>query len=244
MKRKTALITGASRGIGNAIAEKLAYNGYDLVLNCKNNIDSLSKTAEDLKERYHIQVLTIQGDVGNYDFVCEMFNEINNFCDGLDVLVNNAGIAHIGMLQDTTIDEWNALINTNLSSVFACSKLAIPGMLKIGGGNVVNISSIWGLYGASCEVAYSATKGGIDSFTKALAKELAPSNIKVNAVACGVIDTDMNKCVDEESMAELIESIPAGRLGTPSEVADMVYQIICSPLYLTGQVIQFDGGFI
>jgi len=244
MKRRTALITGASRGIGNAVAKKLAKEGYDLVLNCRNNIDSLAALAEELRNDYHIQVLTIQGDVGNYDFVCSMYEEINTFCDGLDILINNAGIAHIGMLQDTTIDEWNSLINTNLTSVFACSKLAIPGMLKAGGGNIVNISSIWGLYGASCEVAYSATKGGIDSFTKALAKELAPSGIKVNAIACGIIDTDMNKCVDEESMAELVESIPAGRLGSPDEVADMVFQVVTSPSYLTGQIIQFDGGFI
>lgn len=244
MKRKTALITGASRGIGAATAIALAKEGYDLILNCNKSKDKLLELADELHDTYHVQVLAICGDVSDFDFVSTMFNRVSEFTDTLDVLINNAGVAFFGLLSDMTIDEWNRLISTNLTSVFSCSKFAIPLMLKSGYGKIINISSVWGLYGASLEVAYSATKGGIDSFTKALAKELAPSNIQVNAIACGVIDTDMNSCLDDDTLSELAEEIPAGRLGTPEEVADMVLGIINSPAYLTGQIIQFDGGFI
>ncbi|MCR5468985.1 MAG: SDR family oxidoreductase [Lachnospiraceae bacterium] len=244
MKRKTAIITGASRGIGKACAQVLAEQGYDLVLTCNKNVEMLNNLSNELKDKYHIQVLNICGDISDYSFVESMFEKIADFTETIDVLINNAGIAHMGLLSDMSIDEWNRIINTNLTSVFACSKLAIPRMLKNGGGKIINISSIWGLYGASYEVAYSATKGGIDSLTRALGKELAPSNIQANVIACGVIDTDMNSVVDEESMNEIKEDIPAGRLGTPEEVAKMALQLIESPSYLTGQIIQFDGGYI
>ncbi|MCR5271825.1 MAG: SDR family NAD(P)-dependent oxidoreductase [Lachnospiraceae bacterium] len=244
MKRKTAVITGASRGIGAACAKVLASHGYDLILNCISNEKMLNELSDDLKNRYGVQILIVCGDVSDYSFVERMFEEISAFTDTIDVLINNAGIAHLGLLSDMSIEEWNRLISTNLTSVFSCSKFAIPIMLKAGSGKIINISSIWGLYGASYEVAYSATKGGIDSFTRALAKELAPSDIQVNAIACGVIDTDMNRSIDEESLELLREEIPAGRFASADEVAEMVFSVITSPSYLTGQIIQFDGGYI
>ena len=183
-------------------------------------------------------------DMGDFAAVSELFARIEEQTGGIDILVNNAGISHIGLLQDMTIDEWNRIVATNLTSVFATSKLAIPHMLGCGAGKILNISSVWGNVGASCEVAYSATKGGINSFTKALAKELAPSNIQVNAIACGVIDTAMNQCFSEEEREALAEEIPVGRFGLPEEVASLALQICTGNDYLTGQIITLDGGWI
>ena len=236
---KTALVTGASRGIGLAIATILAQNGYHLHLTCKNSYKQLQDTAKSLSETYNITCKAHKTDMGNFAEVWTLFSNI----DSLDVLINNAGISHIGLLQDTTVDEWQKVIDTNLSSVFFTSKMAIPKMLENKSGAIINISSIWGDVGASMEVAYSASKGGVNAFTKALAKELAPSNIAVNAISCGVIDTDMNKCFSKNEMAALIEEIPANRLGTPQEVAELTLQLINSPKYLTGQVISINGGF-
>lgn len=236
---KTALVTGASRGIGLAIATILAQNGYHLHLTCKNSYKQLQDTAKSLSETYNITCQAHKTDMSNFAEVWTLFSNI----DSLDVLINNAGISHIGLLQDTTVDEWQKVIDTNLSSVFFTSKMAIPKMLENKSGAIINISSIWGDVGASMEVAYSASKGGVNAFTKALAKELAPSNIAVNAISCGVIDTDMNKCFSKNEMAALIEEIPANRLGTPQEVAELTLQLINSPKYLTGQVISINGGF-
>lgn len=236
---KTALVTGASRGIGLSIATILAQNGYHLHLTCKNSYKQLLDVAKSLSATYNITCQAHKTDMSNFAEVWTLFSNI----DSLDVLINNAGISHIGLLQDTTVDEWQKVIDTNLSSVFFTSKMAIPKMLENKSGAIINISSIWGDVGASMEVAYSASKGGVNAFTKALAKELAPSNIAVNAISCGVIDTDMNKCFSKNEMAALIEEIPANRLGTPQEVAELTLQLIHSPKYLTGQVISINGGF-
>lgn len=236
---KTALVTGASRGIGLSIATILAQNGYHLHLTCKNSYKQLLDVAKSLSETYNITCQAHKTDMSNFAEVWTLFSNI----DSLDVLINNAGISHIGLLQDTTVDEWQKVIDTNLSSVFFTSKMAIPKLLENKSGAIINISSIWGDVGASMEVAYSASKGGVNAFTKALAKELAPSNIAVNAISCGVIDTDMNKCFSKNEMAALIEEIPANRLGTPQEVAELTLQLIDSPKYLTGQVISINGGF-
>jgi 3-oxoacyl-[acyl-carrier protein] reductase len=237
---KTALVTGASRGIGLAIATILAQNGYQLHLTCKNSYKKLKKIAGELSEAYNVPCFAHKTDMGNFAEVWTLFSEI----DTLDILINNAGISHVGLLQDTSVDVWQKVLDTNLSSLFYTSKLSIPKMLENEGGVIINISSIWGNVGASMEVAYSASKGGVNAFTKALAKELAPSNISVNAISCGVIDTDMNKNLSKEEMAALIEEIPANRMGTPREVATLVLQLIDSPKYLTGQIITMDGGFL
>ena len=162
----------------------------------------------------------------------------------MDVLINNAGISHIGLLTDMTYEQWQDGIQTNLTSCFLTCKYVVPGMVRQKSGKIINISSVWGNVGASMEVAYSASKGGINSFTKALAKELGPSNIQVNALACGVIDTDMNRCFDEADMQALIEEIPADRIGKPEEVAFLVGQLATQNTYLTGQIITLDGGWI
>ena len=159
----------------------------------------------------------------------ELFSQIRTQFGGVDVLVNNAGISYIGLLQDMKSEEWDRIIRTNLTSVFNCCKLAIPYMVRQQQGKIVNISSVWGVTGASCETAYSATKGGVGALTMALAKELAPSNIQVNAVACGAIDTQMNQWMSEEEMLALVDEIPAGRLGRAEEVADFVYHLSYKP---------------
>ena len=171
--------------------------------------------------------------------VRELFEGITD----LDLLVNNAGISHIGLLQDMTDDEWDEVMGTNLSSAFYTCRAAIPLMLKNKSGRILNISSVWGNVGASLETAYSASKGGINAFTKALAKELAPSGIAVNALACGVVDTDMNNAFSDEDMQALKNEIPMGRITTPEEVASQALLIIKSPVYMTGQIITIDGGW-
>lgn len=243
MTKKTILITGSSRGIGKAIAIKYAKKGYNVVINCIKNKDLLDNVKKEI-ESYQTSCLAFVGDVGDYETASRLFAEIKKHFGHLDILVNNAGISHIGLLSDMTVDMWNKLINNNLTSVFNCCQLAIPDMVHRKSGKIVNISSVWGNIGASCEVAYSTTKGGINAFTKALAKELAPSNIQVNAIACGAIDTEMNYFLTDEELVSLVEEIPAGRLGTAEEVADFVYAITHKNTYLTGQVISLDGGWV
>ena len=243
MNKKTVLITGSSRGIGKAIAIKYAKKGYNVVINCKTNEDLLQKVKHEIKS-YQTNCLAFTGDVGDYQICEQMFHEIKKAFGSLDVLVNNAGISYIGLLTDMTPCEWDMIIKNNLTSVFNCCHLAIPDMVRKQSGKIVNISSVWGVAGASCEVAYSATKGGINAFTKALAKELAPSNIQVNAIACGAIDTEMNRFLSDEDLLALTDEIPAGRLGRAEEVADFVYSVTHKNQYLTGQVIQLDGGWI
>lgn len=243
MRRKTALVTGASRGIGHAIALTLAKEGFHVFINCCKSKDTLCSVRDEIEKIPGGSCDMLIGDVGNPAEVRSLFARIDEKCDALDVLVNNAGIAHIGLLSDMTDEEWQALLTTNLSSAFYCCRAAIPRMVARKEGKIVNISSMWGTYGASCEAAYSATKSGIHGLTKALAKELAISNIQVNAIACGVIDTVMNSHLSAEEKLALEEEIPAGRFGTPQEVADMVLQLINSPAYLTGQIIGLDGGF-
>ena len=240
MKRKTALITGASRGIGRAIATALAQNGYDLFLTCHKNEAFLSELKKDLEHQYTVTCKTMIGDISQEETARKLFFSI----DHLDVLVNNAGISHIGLLHEMELEEWNRVIGTNLTSVFLCSKYAIPLMLKKKCGQIINISSVWGNVGASTEVAYSASKGGINAFTRALAKELAPSGIQVNALACGMIDTDMNRHLSQDEVHTIIEEIPADRIGQPSDVAAAVLSLCTGSSYLTGQIISVDGGWI
>lgn len=244
MKQKTVLVTGASRGIGRAIAVKFAQNGYHVFLNCRHSIAELQEVQETINAKSPGSCDICIGDVGDSKSVKKIYEQIYQNCDHLDVLVNNAGIAHIGLLSDMTDNEWQQLLDTNLSSVFYCSREAIPKMVSRKSGKIVNISSMWGTVGASCEAAYSATKSGIHGLTKALAKELAPSNIQVNAIACGAIETSMNAQLSAEEKSAFEEEIPAGRFGTPQEVADMVWNLVNSPSYLTGQIIGLDGGYI
>ena len=229
MAKKVVLVTGASRGIGKAIAIELAGKDTNIVINCVNNVDKLNEVKSIIEEKGSV-CETFIGDMGNYSQV--------------DVLINNAGISIVGLFQDMGENEWHRICNTNIDSVFNCCHFAVKDMMKRHCGKIINISSVWGLYGASCEVAYSATKGAVNSFTKALAKELAPSGIQVNAVACGAIDTEMNGHLSDDDKASLAEEIPAGRFGSPQEVAKLVKSLSGMNSYLTGQIITLDGGWI
>ena len=236
---KTALITGASRGIGRATAEVFAAAGCNLILTCHNSVKELEALAESLMSRHKISCRAIQADAGNPEDISLLFEGI----DSLDVLINNAGISYMGLLTDMTVDQWRRVMAVNLDACFYTCRAAIPLMLKKQSGRIINVSSVWGAQGASMEVAYSASKGGVNAFTKALAKELAPSNIQVNAIACGVIDTSMNSCLSQTDLADLQAEIPADRLGTPEEAAQLILQIAQAPGYMTGQIITMDGGW-
>lgn len=236
---KKALITGASRGIGEAIARKLAAEHFDLYLTCLHSEEKLRTLATYLEQEYRISVGAFLCDMSSPKEVERLFRHIPS----LDVLINNAGISYIGLLSEMSVEAWHQVINTNLSSLFYTSKKAIPLMLQKHRGQIINISSVWGTSGASMEVAYSASKGGVNSFTKALAKELAPSGIQVNAVACGLINTEMNLGLSEKERLALIDEIPADRMGNAAEVAQMVFSVLSMPAYTTGQVFTIDGGW-
>ena len=241
--KKTIVITGASRGIGKAIAIELAGKDTNIVINCVNNVDKLNEVKSIIEEKGSV-CETFIGDMGNYSDVQKMFDMCLQRFSQVDVLINNAGISVVGLFQDMGENEWHRICNTNIDSVFNCCHFAVQDMMKRHCGKIINISSVWGLYGASCEVAYSATKGAVNSFTKALAKELAPSGIQVNAVACGAIDTEMNGHLSDDDKASLAEEIPAGRFGSPQEVAKLVKSLSGMNSYLTGQIITLDGGWI
>lgn len=238
------LVTGSSRGIGRSIALAFAKEGWPVILTGRRSGKKLTELKTYIDETYHVPCMTFSGNLGDYETVLRLFTQIEDTFGGLEILVNNAGISHIGLLSDMTAGQWSELVQTNISSYFYCCKHAIPYMISRKKGRIINISSVWGNVGASCEAAYSATKGAVNSFTKALGKELAPSGIPVNAIACGVIDTEMNQFLDEEERRILSEEIPAGRFASPDEVAQLVLQLSQSSTYLTGQIITYDGGWI
>lgn len=243
MSQKYALITGASRGIGKSAALLFSQKGYHVFLNCSTSKKELEEVKKQIDAGDNGMCTLVPGDVGNADSVRQMFKIIYQTCSHLDVLINNAGIAHIGLLMDMRDEEWNHLIKTNLSSVFYCCREALPPMISRKCGRIINISSMWGVTGASCEAAYSASKSGVNGLTRALAKELAPSNIQVNAIACGVIDTVMNENLTKEEREALEYEIPMGRFGTVEETAELIWNIANAPSYMTGQIIGLDGGY-
>lgn len=243
MKQKTVLITGSSRGIGRACALSFAEAGYHVFINCRSSLDRLDSLAGEIRQKKGT-CTPVPGDVGNPEEVTHIFQQIREQCGGVDVLVNNAGIAWFGLLTDMSNEDWDRVIRTNLSSAFYCCREAIPYMVSQKSGRIINISSMWGTSGASCEAAYSASKSGLHGLTRALAKELAPSNIQVNAIACGVIDTEMNAWLNEEERNALSEEIPTGRFGSPEEAARLTLMLAETPSYLTGQIIGLDGGFL
>jgi len=238
---KKVLITGASRGIGAAIAKKYIQNNYKVAINAIKNMQLLESTVQ----KYAVinnNVLPILADVSNYNEAEKMINIVNETFGGIDILINNAGISHYNLFTEDK-DNFKKVIDTNLVSMFNMCHLVLPCMIQKKSGVIINISSIWGASGASLEVLYSASKGGVNAFTKALAKEMAPSGINVNAIAPGVIDTDMNSHLDENDKKALMESIPLGRFGEAQEVADLCYFLTGDEAkYITGQVITIDGG--
>ena len=241
--RRNIIVTGASRGIGRAIALSLANEETSLLISCSKSAAKLNEVKALIEEK-GARCETYIGDMGNYSDAMKMFDLAFQSFGHVDILINNAGISMVGLFQDMTADEWNKICSTNIDSVFNCCHFAVKDMLGRHCGKIINISSVWGLYGASCEVAYSATKGAVNAFTRALAKELAPSSIQVNAIACGAINTDMNSHLYESEKNALEEEIPAGRFGDPQEVAQLVESLVNMNSYLTGQIITLDGGWI
>lgn len=241
---KIALVTGASRGIGRAIALELSKVGAFVVVGYKIDAKGAQETLEILKERGG-QGCVICSDVSSFTASKVMIEEIIEVYGKIDILVNNAGISKIGLLIDMTEEDIREMIDINLKGTINCSQHALNYMMFHMGGVIINISSIWGKVGASCEAIYSATKGGIDSFTKALAKEAGPSNVRVNAISPGVIDTEMNRWMNEEEKKILIDEIPVGRFGLPEEVGKLAAFLASEAAsYINGQIITVDGGFI
>ena len=243
--KKSILITGASRGVGRALAIKCAESGLfnKFVICCRENTYALRETASRMREVMNSSDATITmnvNDIGVYENVQAMYEQTGP----VDILVNCAAISYVGLLTEMPPEDWDRIIRTNFSSIYYTCHAYLPEMIRNKSGRIINISSVWGEAGASCEVAYSATKGAMNAFTKALAKEVAPSNIQVNAVALGVIDTEMNDHLDEEEKAALEDEIPAGRMATPAEAAEAIFSVITMPPYLTGEIIKFDGGWI
>ena len=241
MNRKVVFITGSAKGIGKGIATEFAKKGYIVILNCKNSVNRMMETAKELES--YTDVMTIQCDVSNYTEAKKAVDSIIEKYGKTDVLVNNAGIPYIGLFNTMEPSQWQNVINNNLNTVLNCTHSVLQYMVSNHSGTIINISSMWGQLGASCEAVYSATKGAINSFTKALGKELAISGIKVNAISCGAIDTEMNNFLSEEEREDLENEIPAGRFGTTEEVAKLaLYLASDDSNYINGQILSIDGG--
>lgn len=242
---KNVLVTGATGGIGEAIAECFAKMGCNIVLHTNSKPQKAQKMALELSEKYGIAAEYVQADLTNESMVDKMFSHLSKSFGNIDILVNNAGTSSIMMLCDTTTEEWNRVHDINLKSAFLCSKKAAENMVHNKWGRIINISSVWGQVGASCEVAYSSSKAALIGFTKALAKELAPSGITVNCVCPGLIDTKMNSHLSSEELSAICEEIPAGRMGSPHEVASAVCFLAHeSSGYITSQVLGVNGGWV
>ena len=240
---KTVLITGSSRGIGAAIARRLNED-YKIIINYKNSKDKAFDLLYELREK-NPNVIAIKADVSKEDEVDMMFDVAETNFGHVDILINNAGISHFSLIQDVDFATWKDVINTNLNSVFLNSKRAIPNMISQKYGVIINMSSIWGDFGASMEALYSTSKGGINTFTKALAKELAPSGIRVNAIAPGMVDTDlMRKDFSDQELEQLKSEVSSNRFAKPEEIAGLVnYLISDEASYITGDIVHINGGF-
>lgn len=277
---KTAIITGASRGVGRAVAETLAQDGWRLILNCRSRFELLEQEAEKLRSM--TEVHTVHGPITDEVLAallgtpgaktipilteedlertqtapctsCEEKSTPQDACarrtwietpEDAILLVNNAGISTFNLAQDVSDDELEAMLDANVKDMFRLTRAVIPYLLRASEGRILNMSSVWGVVGASMESVYSLTKGAVNAFTEALGKELAPNHIPVNAIAIGCVDTDMNGWMNAEDRAQLEDEIPYGSMCTPAEVADFVRLLAAAPTYLTGQIIRFDGGWI
>ena len=240
---KTVLITGSSRGIGAAIAQRLN-NEYKIIINYNNSKDKALKLLENLRKT-NPNVIAVKADVSKEDEVNMLFDLAEKNFSHVDILINNAGISNFSQIQDIEFETWKKVISTNLNSVFLSSKRAIPNMIKNNYGVIINMSSIWGDFGASMEALYSTSKGAINTFTKALSKELAPSGIRVNAVAPGIVDTDMMRNdFSYQELEELKKEVSVNRFAKPEEIADLInYLISDQASYITGDIIHINGGF-
>jgi len=244
LKGKVAVITGSSRGIGRAIALKLADMGADIVLNSTVNSDTINAVENEIKEK-GVRVLTIKCNVSKFEEVEKMFDSILAEFGKVDILVNNAGITKDGLLLRMNESDWDEVLDTNLKSVFNCTKLVSKIMIKNKAGKIINISSVSGLIGAAGQTNYSASKAGVIGFTKAAAREFASRGITVNAVTPGLIQSRMTDKLPEQVREEYLSNIPLKRFGTPEEVADLVGFLASEKAnYITGQVLHIDGGMV
>ncbi len=242
--KKCALITGASGGIGSEIALRLAKDGFNIVACYRSDDEGIIKLEEKLKET-DAEYKICKAEVSDYEKIKEVFADAAEIFGGVSVLVNNAGISQVKLFTDITEEEFDRITAVNFKGVFNCCKCAVPFMVNQKEGKIINISSMWGVCGASCETVYSATKAAVIGLTKALAKELAPSNIQVNCVAPGAIETKMNNNLSEEEKAAFASEIPMGRFGTAEEIAGVVSFLAGKDSnYVTAQVITADGGLI
>ena len=241
---KVALVTGASRGIGRGIAIELAKAGASVIVNYRKDLKGAEETKRIIEEK-NGYCRIIKWDVSSYEDTKLMTESIIKDFGKVDILINNAGVSKVGLFIDMYEEDWDNIINTNLKGVFNCCRNILPHMFSVKSGVIINISSMWGNVGASCEVIYSASKGGVNSFTKALAKEVGPSNIRVNAISPGVINTSMNKWMSCEERDSLKDEIPLCRFGECEDIGKAVV-FLCSDnaKYITGQVLTIDGGMI
>ncbi len=238
---KTVFISGGTRGIGRACAELFLKKGFNVAISYVKSENEAKK----MREKYGNNFIALKCDVSKSAEVKAAFSEVEKSFGGIDILINNAGISSQKMLCDISEEEWDEMFAINMKGMFNTCKAALPHMVHQKRGKIINLSSIWGICGASCEVCYSASKAAVIGFTKALAKELGPSGICVNCVAPGVIDTDMNSIHDEETMSALKEETPLGRLGTPEEIALCIEFLASGNAdFISGQVISPNGGMV
>ena len=238
----TILITGASRGIGSAFALACAQSGRftKIILNSGSDKAALEDTARRVSAAGDLVCLADVGDVGDLSYVQSLRERFGP----VDTLVNNAGISRVGLLTDMSPEDWDRILRVNVTSLYNTCHTYVPDMVSAGSGQILNVSSVWGLCGASCEVAYSASKGAVNAFTKALAKELAPSHIRVNAIALGIIGTRMNAHLTETETAEICDQIPAGYIASPEDAAQAMLRLLDMPEYFNGEIVRFDGCWI
>lgn len=236
---KTAVVTGASRGIGASIAKTLAHDGYTVIVNCANNIEKAEKIADE------INGMAFKADVSDRKQIENMFSEIHKKYGHIDLLVNNAGVSVCGLFTDISEDDEKRIIGTNINGMLNCSREALKYMISRKYGKIINISSMWGEVGASCEVHYSMTKSAVIGFTKALAKEVGFSGIQVNCVSPGMILTDMTANFTEQDLQAIKDETPLQTLGVPQNIADTVSFLASHKAdFITGQVISVNGGFV
>ena len=237
---KTVLITGGSRGIGKSMVYAFSKAGYNVLLNFNRSESIANEIAAELEN-----VKVYGANVADQQSIINMVEYTNQVFGGIDILINNAGISCTGLLQDISLDEWNNVINVNLTGTYNLCKAVLPQMIAKQSGKIINISSVWGIAGASCEVAYSASKAGVIGLTKALAKEVGPSNIQVNCIAPGIIMTDMISDYSMEELDDITKQIPLGRIGSTDDIANVALFLASDAAnYITGQIISPNGGWI
>lgn len=242
MESKIIIVTGASRGIGRTVAKMLAREHHKVIANYNKSEGEIKELEKELQEE-NIEIDTFKADVSKREEVKKLVDYVIEKYKKIDVLINNAGISQIKLFQDITDEDWNNLISTNLYSVFAIAQEVVKNMIQNKSGCIINISSIWGITGASCESHYAASKAGIDGLTKSLAKELGPSNIRINSIAPGIIDTDMNSKLTAEEKEQIIQEIPLLRIGKAEDIGKCVKWLIEDD-YVTGQIISVNGGWL